>query len=509
MESSGPNSLREDVQIGVSRLPEWSLSTVFPEELGWNFDTETTGLNQYHLSRSGCKKVKCHYSERDQRHHQGASKPPKDLFAASDPQEGPVVHVLACGSGDLSKDPFKMSREVTDRVGHDWGFPSKLFEQFHVSPHLMAMTHLIEYDLGIGESITSSADLPFPRFVNLAVADFGYGDNWYLCILRHDIVTQVTACFFIYHKQPELQDFFFHLQDKTADILMNPITLLWIIMKQHVLFYYNLKEKSSLSWRSIYELRGKLDIVPDEKRMAERKYATIERDYKVLTAELYEVSQNAYERQAYFMASANNVKEIVQINKTLHDARQRIAKFLDSERLLRETVYRQLDERLAVMTHDFEYRVNELRTCAAILQSQFSVLYNMINQRDNQLSLVQAESSRDIAEAMRYDGTSMKTIAVVALVFIPSTFISTVFATTLFNFKDTTKLWWVYLLLCLLSTGTTLGAWLYYMARWRKKEARRNANAGGVEARIVRHELRLQRSRSYSLENLNSNQHRH
>lgn len=507
MESSGPNSLREDVQDGASRPPEWSLSTIFPEELGWNFGTENTGLRQYRLSRSGCEKVECHYSAQDQDHHQATSKPPKHPFAASDPQEGPVAHVLTCGSwGYSKKDPFKMSREVTDKVGHDWGFPSKLFEQFHVSPHLIAITHLIEYDLGRRESITSSADLPFPRFINFAIADFGYGDNWYLCILRHDIVTQVTACFFIYHKRPELQSLFFHLQDNTDDILMNPITLLWIIMKQHVLSYYNLKKRSSLSWRSIHELRAKLDIVPDENRLAERKYATKEKDYKALTAELYEVSQNAYERKAYFMASANNVKRIVQINRIIHNAQQGITGYSESKRLLLRTVYMQLDERLTVITNDFEYRVNELRTCAAILQSQFSVLYNMINQRDNQLSFVQAESSREIAEAMRYDGTSMKTIAVVALVFIPATFVSTVFATTLFNFKDSTKLWWVYLLLCIVSTGITLAAWFCYMARWRKKEAIRNANAGDVEARIARNELRFQRSQAIPLENPDRNQ---
>ena len=112
------------------------------------------------------------------------------------------------------------------------------------------------------------------------------------------------------------------------------------------------------------------------------------------------------------------------------------------------------------------------------------------------------KSSKEVAEAMRNDGTSMKTIAVVTLVFLPATLVSAVFSATLFDPLGSTNLWRVYLLLCLVLTTSALAVWFWYMARWRKQEARLNVEAGDVERRIGRHTARFQRPQSITLGDL-------
>jgi hypothetical protein len=95
-----------------------------------------------------------------------------------------------------------------------------------------------------------------------------------------------------------------------------------------------------------------------------------------------------------------------------------------------------------------------------VLQSLTAVLYNRISKQDTD---------------------SMKTIAVVTLVFLPATFISAVFSTGIFNFhatespnnpKTVSTYGWVYLLACVLSTVLTLISWScwYRWGRvWREK----------------------------------------
>jgi hypothetical protein len=88
-----------------------------------------------------------------------------------------------------------------------------------------------------------------------------------------------------------------------------------------------------------------------------------------------------------------------------------------------------------------------------MLQSLSAVLYNRINKQDTD---------------------SMKTIAVVTLVFLPATFVSAIFSTGIFNFhasdppdhpRTVSKYGWVYLLVCLLSTSLTIISWICWY-RW-------------------------------------------
>lgn len=94
-----------------------------------------------------------------------------------------------------------------------------------------------------------------------------------------------------------------------------------------------------------------------------------------------------------------------------------------------------------------EFYLEHLKMCDKVIQNWTTALHNRMNESDS---------------------TSMKTIAVVTLLFLPSTFVSTVFSSGIFNFhaneeapneKVVSKYGWIYLMLCLLLTAIAFIIW--------------------------------------------------
>ncbi|KAI0436986.1 hypothetical protein F4803DRAFT_196878 [Xylaria telfairii] len=74
-------------------------------------------------------------------------------------------------------------------------------------------------------------------------------------------------------------------------------------------------------------------------------------------------------------------------------------------------------------------------------QADMSVLYSIISQVDNRLNA-------KMAAAASHDSAAMKTLAFLTTLFLPGTFVATIFSTGLFNWQDegmvVSKLFWVY-----------------------------------------------------------------
>ena len=125
-------------------------------------------------------------------------------------------------------------------------------------------------------------------------------------------------------------------------------------------------------------------------------------------------------------------------------------------------------------------------------QGYAQTIYSLSAQRDNSLSIQLAESSLQISEAMRSDNLAMKaiaensriiaeeskilateslrkndamrSIAVVTMLFLPPTFIATLFSTSFFNFQSrdgpVVSPWiWLYILLTAVLTVVIQGLW--------------------------------------------------
>ena len=62
-------------------------------------------------------------------------------------------------------------------------------------------------------------------------------------------------------------------------------------------------------------------------------------------------------------------------------------------------------------------------------------LYNIMAQKESKLNLEMAAQQRRLAHASKRDSTAMKTLSLLGAVFLPGTFLSSVFSMTFFDFN--------------------------------------------------------------------------
>jgi hypothetical protein len=111
------------------------------------------------------------------------------------------------------------------------------------------------------------------------------------------------------------------------------------------------------------------------------------------------------------------------------------------------------DKKLTPVIQSLEDRLNHLQTeqCALLLeiscnqkiaQSQLQIVYNLIAQRDNKDSLAMAELQTElariqttIANTTKEDSYAMRTIAVMSILFLPGTFVSSFFSMDMFDWQ--------------------------------------------------------------------------
>ncbi|KAL2037279.1 hypothetical protein N7G274_009968 [Stereocaulon virgatum] len=116
------------------------------------------------------------------------------------------------------------------------------------------------------------------------------------------------------------------------------------------------------------------------------------------------------------------------------------------------------------------------------VQNLIALTYNLMANRDSLASQTIATESTNIAHEARQDSSSMKTIAVLTMFFLPATFVSSLLGTNLvaLNTNGTgrakfvvSELWWIYLVSAVPLTLFTLFVWWFWLKRRAKARQRR------------------------------------
>ncbi|KAK6351433.1 hypothetical protein TWF718_004593 [Orbilia javanica] len=100
-----------------------------------------------------------------------------------------------------------------------------------------------------------------------------------------------------------------------------------------------------------------------------------------------------------------------------------------------------------------------------------TAIYNLIAQRDSKVNIELAKDSRMLAIASKRDSSSMKTIAVLTIAFLPGTFVSALFAMPVLNWEAKsysevmTDKFWVYWAVTLPMTLLVVLAWVAWTKR--------------------------------------------
>jgi Mg2+ and Co2+ transporter CorA len=211
--------------------------------------------------------------------------------------------------------------------------------------------------------------------------------------------------------------------------------------------YLNLQHKATYAIRDLTEAQEWRAEMPADSRQLEPKT-----DY----TRLHEISRHAL-----------TVTEILKVNiKTLGDIVKYHGEFMEQERSNSssgpDVTVRKTHQRFllyAHMVHSICCRCSSYRDR---MKNEIQLAFNVVSQDE-------AHTSVEIAKATKADSQAMKLTSLVALVFLPPTFLSAIFSTTFFEFGADENSWgiskkfYLYWVLAIPITIASVFLWYLYI----------------------------------------------
>ncbi|KAH8649467.1 hypothetical protein BGZ60DRAFT_422391 [Tricladium varicosporioides] len=351
------------------------------------------------------------------------------------------------GSGQLFS-PFSVKAEQFKLRCGQIGFSQEILQK------LLSKAPMFEYNFVFASlPITDpnySSSSKIPTHLEIAVATFE--NDSFFALLRYDIKSRHTnGVVFIksmdYLKKDEVfaMDLKKWIDRRKCFVRRHPLMILSLIFS-----FIQYRANCYPQWRlRLYNLESRLGITRDGERLKAGGYQPIDYDFTLLNADLAAVAKKVADSELSASTLLEHAKAFDRLVGLCEDFEgsytvgviPSISNFSEQREELHATIVRS------------ELQLKHLRMAASVLQSHEAVLYNRIS---------------------KHDTDSMKTIAVVTLVFLPATFVSAIFSTGIFNFhagdppnepRVISKYGWIYLLICLLATKMTLLSWVCWY-RW-------------------------------------------
>jgi Mg2+ and Co2+ transporter CorA len=354
----------------------------------------------------------------------------------------PNLHVsIGEGSGQLST-AFSVSPQHFSSVCTEIGFSQSFLQK------LIAKAPMFEYRFGFPELANASMQ---PSHLEIGMSTFE--NDSFFCLLRYDLKEKTSKVLIFLKGMDHLRkrallpdDLVAWLKSNQAILQRHPLMIVNVILEfiQHEAHQY-------VRWRlELYSLESRLGVTRDGDSLKLGGYAEVDHDFALLNADLAGLAKKLADTElsaSTILEHAKAFKRLIEICEEYEET-----KTCRQSQSTRPIVSEQKEEIQATIIRA-ELYLRNMKMAQDSLQSLSAVLYNRINKQDTD---------------------SMKTIAVVTLVFLPATFVSAVFSTGVFNFhasessdhpRTISKYGWVYLLVCLLSTTLTLVSWVCWY-RW-------------------------------------------
>ncbi|KAB5523057.1 hypothetical protein GE09DRAFT_976810 [Coniochaeta sp. 2T2.1] len=101
-----------------------------------------------------------------------------------------------------------------------------------------------------------------------------------------------------------------------------------------------------------------------------------------------------------------------------------------------DRLHRSMISRLEFYSAKLKGTENYAQVTLERLTIQRAALYNIIAQKESKLNLEMAGQQRRLAHASKRDSNSMKTLSLLGAIFLPATYLASVFSMTFFNFQN-------------------------------------------------------------------------
>lgn len=348
---------------------------------------------------------------------------------------------IGTGSGQITT-PFSISSKKFTSVSTEFGFSQSFLQK------VVTKAPIFEYQFTFPELTKTYSP---PSYLEIAMSTFE--NDSFFCLLRYNM-KEKSSKVLIFLKDMD------HLKERPLDpeYLSAWFTAKEVILQRHPLIILNVifefiqrEAHQYVRWRvELYGLEARLGVTRDGTSLRSGGYSGTDHDFALLNADLAGLAKKFADTEL----SASTILEHAKAFQRLVDLCEQYeaSNAAEQSQSARPIISEQKEEIQATIIRAELYLYN-MKMTHQMLQSLSAVLYNRINKQDTD---------------------SMKTIAVVTLVFLPATFVSAIFSTGIFNFhasdpsdhpRTVSKYGWVYLLVCLLSTAFTLVSWVCWY-RW-------------------------------------------
>jgi len=365
---------------------------------------------------------------------------------------------IGTGTGQPAT-PFSVTSEHVLELFKEWGFSARFLRK------LKGKAELFEHHFSRRENINddpqcrksknkTNPSIFTPDTLEVAISSFEVNS---LHIFGIYSLTHRTAHFLLFIKASA----FFNPNrvrswlDNNIDILLtNPILVPNILTTGIQLYVHSFG-----TWRALVnDMEARIGVTTENKLLQTQGYTKTSEDLDLLNNALSTLKKIIAEHE---LATATMVRQTKALMRVVEIA-ERFDGSGGGQGDGEGGVSEAAEELYGTMTRAEIYLQN-LQIMQNILQNHTAALYNRINQHDNSLNLAVSQS--------------MKTIAVVTLLYLPPTFVATLFSTSIFDFgmsgssqgRHVSQYWWILATICILLTLITMlmwALWYKYGRQW-------------------------------------------
>ncbi|KAI8677203.1 hypothetical protein LRP88_09769 [Fusarium phalaenopsidis] len=299
-------------------------------------------------------------------------------------------------------------------------------------------------------------------------------------LLSYSFKTGITTGFIKGTPSSEVEKTLVHLQACAAEV-GHPMLLPIIILSYDLSPENDNKQRKARHWLRRLENAVSLRNEVEEQ---EQYFQDGLIDVDGLNRDLVECHGNVmWKRPQAYMALAKEMEKAMENFRYLWNtsASEDMCEAERKQRKELDKLHRSMVARLDFYKVKLTGLENYIHTTLERLKVQREALYNIMSQREARLNLEIAGEQRRIAHASKRDSTAMKTLSLMGALFLPGTYLASVFSMTFFDFgRDADPVvsiqLWVYFAITVPVTALIVGCWMYLDRRRREQHKKDDAD---------------------------------
>ncbi|KAG8666225.1 hypothetical protein FPOAC2_11326 [Fusarium poae] len=301
-------------------------------------------------------------------------------------------------------------------------------------------------------------------------------------LLSHSFKTSITTGFIKGTPSSEIEKSLDHLK-ACADQVGHPILLPLIILTYDLSPENDEKQRKARHWlRRLENAVSLRNEVEEQEQYFQNGFIDIDglsRDLVECHGNVMWKRPQAYEALVKEMEKAMETFRFVWITLCPDAEKQSEAERKHRKEI--EKLHRSMVSRLDFYKVKLKGLENYIHITLERLKVQREALYNIMSQREARLNLEIAGEQRRIAHASKRDSTAMKTLSLMGALFLPGTYLASVFSMTFFDFAAdadpviSVELW-VYFAITIPVTAIIVFCWMFIDKRRQEQHKKDDAD---------------------------------